>query len=145
MRVMNVTALDRPKEFVKLQDEGIIFKICSKDGYNHYEYDQYYDYTYYEDNTWILEYIFYGALLLIGYGLLSLAGAFLYPPLLICFLVTDGDLEACSLGLWDNSYQEYTAYTDYEYDYYESDYFYWDPNSESETSDRLDDIECTLI
>lgn len=43
-------------------------------------------------------------LIAVGYIVLSLAGAFAFPPALICLWITNGNLNTCSMGVWGNGY-----------------------------------------
>ena len=40
-----------------------------------------------------------GALIL-GYGIIGLVGAFVFPPLIICLAIESGDLDTCSFGVF---------------------------------------------
>lgn len=57
----------------------------------------------------------------LGYLALSVVGLIAFPPMVICFYMTDGDLNTCSLGIWGNSYQSDEYYGDYYNDSYTPD------------------------
>ena len=40
------------------------------------------------------------------YMFVSAIGMAIFPPMIICLLTTDGDLETCSFGIWNNGYKE---------------------------------------
>ena len=44
------------------------------------------------------------ALITVGYVFLSIAGFFVFPPFMICLILTEGNLNDCSLGIWGNAY-----------------------------------------
>ena len=48
----------------------------------------------------VLSWVLLGA----GYIFLSLIGAFVFPPELICLWITNGDLNTCTFGIWGNGY-----------------------------------------
>ena len=44
------------------------------------------------------------ALIIVAYLALALAGFFVFPPFAICLVLTEGNLNDCSLGVWGNGY-----------------------------------------
>ena len=44
------------------------------------------------------------ALIIGAYLALALAGFFVFPPFAICLVLTEGNLNDCSLGVWGNGY-----------------------------------------
>jgi len=46
------------------------------------------------------------ALIIIAYLALAAAGFFVFPPFAICLVLTEGNLNDCSLGVWGNGYAE---------------------------------------
>ena len=39
-----------------------------------------------------------------GYAVLAFIGFFIFPPLLMCLIVSDGNLNDCTFGIWGNGY-----------------------------------------
>lgn len=60
---------------------------------------------------WYVVVIYIG--LVMVYLLTSFLGVFLFPPMISCLMLTYGDLETCSLGMWSNEYQEDNYYSSY--------------------------------
>jgi len=54
------------------------------------------------------------ALIIFAYVLLAGAGFFVFPPFAICLVLTEGNLNDCSLGVWGNAYSEDTEKFDTE-------------------------------
>ena len=46
------------------------------------------------------------AMIVLIYATLSAMGPLLFPPMLICLFLEEGDLEKCSLGTWSNGYRD---------------------------------------
>ena len=44
------------------------------------------------------------ALMVFGYLILAVVGFFVFPPFMICIVLTEGNLNECSLGVWGNGY-----------------------------------------
>ena len=44
------------------------------------------------------------AVIIIAYVALAIAGFFVFPPFAICLVLTEGNLNDCSLGVWGNGY-----------------------------------------
>lgn len=44
------------------------------------------------------------ALIIVAYLALAAAGFFVFPPFAICLVLTEGNLNDCSLGVWGNGY-----------------------------------------
>ena len=44
------------------------------------------------------------ALIVLGYVALAVAGFFVFPPFAICLVLTEGNLNDCSMGIWGNGY-----------------------------------------
>jgi hypothetical protein len=42
----------------------------------------------------------------LAYVVLAAAGFFVFPPFAICLVLTEGNLDECSLGVWGNGYAE---------------------------------------
>jgi hypothetical protein len=55
--------------------------------------------------AWILGALFY--------LILSFGGVLLFPPMAICLYLTDGDLEYCSLGVFNNDYKKKKLFDTY--------------------------------
>lgn len=46
-----------------------------------------------------------GYMLIIGaYLFVAIAGMAIFPPFIICLVVTEGNLNICSAGIWGNGY-----------------------------------------
>eukprot|EP00356_Strombidium_inclinatum_P006594 CAMPEP_0170494896 /NCGR_PEP_ID=MMETSP0208-20121228/14899_1 /TAXON_ID=197538 /ORGANISM="Strombidium inclinatum, Strain S3" /LENGTH=76 /DNA_ID=CAMNT_0010771013 /DNA_START=1240 /DNA_END=1470 /DNA_ORIENTATION=- len=74
------------------------------------------------------------------------SGPILFPVFILCLAFSEGDLETCSLGIWDNSYMGY--YADvfmYEDEDFVGTYDPWYYPQPVEPSDLIWDQECTLI
>ena len=49
----------------------------------------------------------FGWVILIGaYLIISVIGAFAFPPAMICLWLSDGNLNTCSMGIWGNGYAQ---------------------------------------
>ena len=87
------------------EDEDVYYYYDEEGNY----YDPYYNYSN-AFGEWLAtvdwELVFVWGVILAVYLGLSMIGPWLFPPMLICLLSTEGDLETCSLGIWSNGYKE---------------------------------------
>ena len=82
-----------------------------EDVYNYYDdEDNYYD-PYYNNGgngEWLAtvdwELVAVWGIIIFVYLAISTIGMWVFPPMVICLLSTDGDLETCSMGIWNNGY-----------------------------------------
>ena len=84
-----------------------------EDVYNYYDDDENYYDPYYNNGSngeWLAnvdwELVAVWGIIVFVYVAISTIGMLVFPPLVICLLTTDGDLETCSFGIWNNGYKE---------------------------------------
>ena len=44
--------------------------------------------------------------IILAYVILSFLGLILFPPMVICLFLTEGDLDTCSFGIWNTGYKD---------------------------------------
>ena len=52
------------------------------------------------------ELVFVWAAIIGVYLAMAMVGVWVFPPMVICLFSTSGDLDICSLGIWNNGYSD---------------------------------------